>query len=86
MKTCQMPYDSRASPTITFTFLMLCLANDSSAILAYSDENSRAVTWPSDPTAEDQPIAENPMNVPISSTIMSVSINREGASGFDRWH
>lgn len=70
----KVTYDSLASPTITSTFLIPFLAKLSSAIAAYSGENSSAVTCPDGPTASAQPMVEKPMNVPISSTTAFVSV------------
>lgn len=47
---------------------MSSLAHASSANLAYTGLYSRAVTWPSGPTAELHAIVEKPMKVPISRT------------------
>ena len=68
-------HDSVASPTTTSTFLIPFLAKASSAMAAYSGENSKAVTWPSGPTAELHPIVEKPMKVPISRTVRYISNN-----------
>lgn len=50
-KASRRTYDSLASPMMTSMFLIEFLAKLSWAILAYSGENSRAVTFPEGPTA-----------------------------------